>query len=91
MNEKQNIFVEIPGGAELSPWAVKITHVRPAPVIKPNSDAFAVDWQLEGGAGAATSSETNLAGWRQHIAGGQTNGRRRSTSSFGPPRRKLNK
>ena len=88
MNEKQNILVVILDAAEQKPRPVRIKFIQPAAEIKPNGEAFAVDWQLDA-TGAAL--ENKLPGWRHNPAGGQTQGRVRPTPSLVPSRNNGNK
>ena len=87
MNEKQNILVVKLNAADQTPVPVRIKFIRPWFEIKPNSEAFAVDWQMEG---PGEAPEAQLPGWRHHLAGGPPNGRGWPTPSFVPRRHKSN-
>ena len=87
MNEKQNILVVKLDAADENPAPVKIKFIRPGFEMKPNNNAFAVDWQMEGtGAGP----ENHLPAWQHNRAGGQPNGRGWPIPSFVPRRHKSN-
>jgi len=79
MNKKQNILVMKNDAARQKPSPVKISFLRKAAEIKPGSDAFAVDWQLDT---AGTTPENIFSGGRHHPATGQTNGWEWHTLSF---------
>ena len=85
MNEKRNIVVMKIDAAIEKPSPIKIIHLRTRPEIKRNSDAFAVDWQLEG---FSAGWENNFAARVHKIASGLTNGRERQMISLVPPRLK---
>jgi Na+-transporting NADH:ubiquinone oxidoreductase subunit NqrA len=88
MNEKRNILVVEINAAQEKPSPIKIIHLRTRSEIKHNSDAFAVDWQLEG---SSAFSENNFIARFHKNASGLTNGRERHSISFVHPRLKPNK
>jgi hypothetical protein len=73
MNKKLNIPVMKNDAAYEKPLPIKIVHLGTLPEIKRNSDAFAVDWQLEG---AGNWPKDNSSGRSQNIARSPTNGRK---------------
>jgi hypothetical protein len=73
MNEKQKILVLTNHAAQPKASSVKIIFIGPAPEMKPNSDAFAVDWQLEG---PGVCAKNKFSSPRHNLALGQTNSRK---------------
>ena len=88
MNEKRNIVVMKIDAAIEKPSPIKIIHLRTRSEIKQNSDAFAVDWQLEG---SSVFSENNFTARFHKNASGITNDHERRLISFVHPRLKPNK
>jgi len=83
MNEKRNRLVMNVDAAPAEPSPIKIVRTRSP--IQRTSDAFAVDWQLEG---FSAGWENNFAARVHKIASGLTNGRERQMISLVPPRLK---
>ncbi len=67
------------GALKQKPSPVKIIFLPTAPKIKPGSDVFAVDWQMEP---EGIPPENTFSGRRHNFANGHTNGWEWHTLSF---------